>query len=120
MTEKVFYGMVLALLLFVVGGSLLPSEVSVARSIEVARPVNTVFTLLNRLSAFPEWSPWFERDPGMQYRFDGPESGIGARMTWSGDPRRVGAGWLEVIDSQPRTLVRARLWLEQQGQAETT
>lgn len=119
MTEKVFYGIVLALLLFVVGGSLLPSEVSVARSIEVARPVNTVFTLLNRLSAFPEWSPWFDRDPGMQYRFDGPDSGIGARMTWSGDPRRVGAGWLEVIDSQPRTLVRARLSLEQQGQAET-
>lgn len=119
MTEKVFYGMLLALVLFVAGGLLLPREVHVERSIEVARPVNTVFTLLNRLEAFTAWSPWIERDPNMRYRLDGPESGVGARLAWSGDPRRVGAGSLEITESRPRTLVRAQLELGRQGRAET-
>jgi effector-binding domain-containing protein len=99
---------------------MLPRDVHVERSIEVARPVNTVFTLLNRLTALPAWSPWLERDARMNYRFTGPEAGVGARLEWSGDPRRVGTGWAEITESQPRTLLRMQLVLEQQGRAETT
>lgn len=120
MTEKVIYGVLLAMALFVAGGLMLPRDSHVERSIEVARPVNTVFTLLNRLTALPDWSPWLTRDPQVNYRFTGPEGGVGARLEWSGDPRRVGTGWLEITESQPRTRLRMQLVLEQQGQAETT
>lgn len=119
MIEKIFYTVVIALALLVGGGLLLPREVHVERSIEIQRPVNTVFTIINRFEAFPAWSPWTGRDPAVEYRFSGPVSGVGARMEWSGDPRQVGTGWMEITESHPNSLVKTKLVLEQQGEAET-
>ncbi|MEE4217335.1 MAG: SRPBCC family protein [Xanthomonadales bacterium] len=120
MIERIFYTVVIALALLVGGGLLLPREVHVERSIEIQRPVNTVFTVINRFEAFPAWSPWSGRDPGVEYVFSGPVAGTGARMEWSGDPRQVGKGWMEITESRPNSLVRAHLVLEQQGEAEST
>lgn len=119
MIEKVIYTVLIALAAFVGVGLSLPREVHVERSVEIQRPVGTLFTLLNRLDSFPEWSPWNERDPGAEFRFSGPDSGVGARMEWSGDPRQVGTGWLEITDSRPNSLVRARLMIDRQGEADT-
>lgn len=119
MIEKIFYTVVIALALLLGVGLLLPREVHVERSIEIQRPVNTVFTIINRFEGFPAWSPWTDRDPGVQYLFSGPISGVGARMEWSGDPRQVGTGWMQITESRPNSLVRAHLVLEQQGEAET-
>jgi effector-binding domain-containing protein len=105
--------------LFVAGGLLLPREVHVERTIEIQRPVNTVFTLLNRFDSFPAWSPWNDRDPAVQFRFSGPQSGVGARLEWSGDPRLVGTGWMQITQSSPNSLIRTHLVLEQQGVADT-
>lgn len=119
MIEKIFYTVVITLVLLIGGGLLLPREVHVERSIEIQRPVNTVFTIINRFEAFPAWSPWTDRDPAVEYLFSGPVSGAGARMEWSGDPRQVGTGWMQITESRPNSLVRAHLVLEQQGEAET-
>lgn len=119
MTEKILYTVVIVLVLLLGGSLLLPGEVHVERSIEIQRPVNTVFTVINRFEAFPSWSPWSDRDPEVNYRFSGPASGVGARMDWSGDPRLVGTGWMEITESRPNSMVRAQLVLEEQGRADT-
>lgn len=84
----------------------------------VDRPPSTVFVLLNNLHTFNRWSPWAPRDPAMQVGFEGPAEGVGAVMTWDGDPRLVGSGRQEIIESREWSLIRTRLEMDQQGQAE--
>ena len=114
---KVFYTIVIAIVIFVITGLLLPRTVHVERSIEIERPASTLFTLLNSFNTFSTWSPWSERDPTIAYQYSGPASGTGARMDWSGDPRLSGSGWQEIIESKPPSLVRMQLDFEQQGRA---
>jgi len=105
--------------LFLAGGFFLPRYVHVERSLEIERPPAPVFALINSYKTFASWSPWAERDPDAHYEFTGPEAGVGARMSWSGDPRLVGSGWQEITESVPHSLVRTRLFFDQQGAAES-
>ena len=114
---KIFYAVVIALVIFIVTGLFLPRTVHVERSIEIDRPDSTLFTLLNSFDTFSTWSPWSERDASIIYQYSGPASGTGARMNWSGDPRLSGSGWQEIIESKPPSLVRMQLDFEQQGRA---
>ena len=115
MFNKILYAIVIAVLIFILGGLLLPRSVHVERSTFIARPASTVFSLLNSFETFEQWSPWIERDPQAVYEFSGPESGVGARMDWRGDPRLVGSGWQEIIQSIPYSRVAMHLDFEQQG-----
>ena len=119
MFSKFLYVIVIAFVLFLIVGLFLPRYVHVERDIEIDRPASTVFTLLNSYRTFASWSPWAERDPEAIYEFSGPESGVGARMSWSGDPRLVGTGWQEITESRPWSLIRTRLDFDQQGVAES-
>lgn len=119
MIARVALAVLFALVLLAVGGTLLPREVQVERSIEIRRPVVTVHAVLARPETFPAWLPWSARDPGIDYRFSGPRSGVGARLDWSGDKRRVGTGMAEITDSVPGKRVAAHLSIEDQAQAET-
>ncbi len=118
MFTKFLYVIVITFVLFIFIGLFLPRLVHVERSIEVSRPATEVFDLLNSYQQFTSWSPWASRDPDTQYEYTGPESGVGARLTWTGDPRLVGSGWQEIIESQPWSLIRTRLDFDQQGPAE--
>jgi len=119
MFKKILYIIVITFVLFLTVGLFLPREVHVERNIEIQRPAAAVFVLLNSYQPFNTWSPWAERDPDARFEFSGPESGVGARMSWVGDPRLVGTGWQEITESRPNTLIRTRLDFEQQGSAES-
>ena len=97
----------------------MPATVHVERSIDIARPVGTVFTVLNGFEVFSAWSPWDDRDSGIHYRHSGPREGVGARMEWTGDPRQVGTGWMVITESRPNSRIATHLFLEQQGEADT-
>jgi effector-binding domain-containing protein/uncharacterized protein YndB with AHSA1/START domain len=115
--KKIFYIVVIATLIFVGVALSLPRSVHVERSVLIDRPAGTVFTLVNGFSTFNQWSPWAERDPATVYQFSGPTQGVGARMEWEGDPRLVGKGWQEVVESVPPSRVRIQLDFDQQGRA---
>lgn len=119
MLKKILYAIVISLVVFAVIGILLPRQVHVERSIVIDRPPATVFTVLNSYRFFVDWSPWSDRDAAALYELSGPESGVGARLSWSGDPRQVGSGWQEITESQPHSLVRMFLNFDQQGTANT-
>lgn len=118
MFTRFLYFIGIAFVLFLVVGGFLPRLVHVERSIEIDRPASAVFEVLNSYRSFSSWSPWVERDPAAVFEYSGPDSGVGARMSWSGDPRLVGSGWQEITESQRYSLVRARLFFDQQGPAE--
>jgi len=119
MFTKVFYIIVIIILIFVSFGFFLPKQVHVERSMQIDRPAPTVFTLVNGFETIKLWSPWLARDPSAEFEISGPASGVGAHMAWSGDPRLSGKGYQEVIESKPWSLVSSRLSLDQQGDATT-
>jgi len=97
----------------------LPATHHVERSISVERPAPVVFTLLNSYRSFNRWSPWAARDPDARYEMSGPDSGVGARLSWSGDPRVVGTGWQQITASEPYERIAMHLDFGAQGEADS-
>jgi len=114
-------GLVILLLLaaFVVTGYLLPKQVHIERSISVNRPANMMFELLNGYRYYNEWSPWAERDPQAEFVVSGPDTGVGARLSWIGEPHLVGSGWQEIVASKPYEEINIKLDFDAQGIADT-
>jgi len=102
---------------FVVTGYLLPSHAYVERSITVERPAGMLFEIVNSYQHFEHWSPWAARDPDAEYVISGPEAGVGARLSWVGEPNLVGSGWQEIIASKPHEQIDIRLDFDSQGSA---
>jgi hypothetical protein len=91
-----------ALVLILAGvGLALPRQVTVARTVVINAPEPVVFPYLNNLHAFSGWSPWAKRDPNLQVTYSGPDQGKGARIDWTSNERSVGAGSMEITESQP-------------------
>ena len=88
---------VLALLAgtFVLVGILLPGTVEVTRTVEITAPPEAVFTLLDDLEAWAEWTPWGE----VESHLEGPATGAGARRVW--DDPALGSGSLTLLESRP-------------------
>lgn len=89
-------------------GFVLPRTAHVERSAPIhARPA-TVFAVLNGFKRFNDWSPWFEMDPNAVTTYEGPASGVGARMNWAGN-EAVGSGSQEIVESVPSSRIRIKL-----------
>ncbi len=114
-------GLVILFLLaaFVVTGYLLPKQVHIERSISINRPANMMFELLNGYRYYNEWSPWAERDPQAEFVVSGPDTGVGARLSWIGEPNLVGSGWQEIVASKPYEEINIKLDFDAQGIADT-
>jgi hypothetical protein len=69
---------------------------------------------------FIEWLPWSDLDPNTRYTYSGPESGVGARMTWASDQREVGSGSQEITAVEPDRSVTTKLEFGAQGISKST
>lgn len=107
--KKIVVAVAVVVGLLAVCGFLLPRQVHVERSAVIEAPPSTVFALLNGYKMFNKWSPWYALDPQAKYTYEGPDFGVGAKMTWVGDPKTVESGSQEIIESRHAELVRARL-----------
>lgn len=94
--------------LVVLVGFWLPRTAHVERSIVIEAPQSTVFTVLNGFRQFHQWSPWADLDPGMQSTIEGPVTGVGAKLSWTGNDE-VGTGSQEILESTPHSAIRMRL-----------
>lgn len=89
-------------------GLFLPKTAHVERSILIDAPRATVFTVLNGFRQFDRWSPWAGIDPNATTSYEGPQAGVGAKMSWSGNAE-VGTGSQEVLESVPYERLKVRL-----------
>jgi effector-binding domain-containing protein len=106
--KKISIGLAVVAALFCGVGLLLPRTAHVERSIVLATAPATVFTVLNGFGQFQKWSPWADLDPHAKTVYEGPATGVGAKMSWSGNAD-AGTGSQEVIESTPYSLIRIRL-----------
>lgn len=117
MIKKVGFIAMLLFVAFVVTGYLLPTHAHVERSITVERPVSMMFTIVNSYRYFEQWSPMVRRDPNAEYAISGLVAGVGARLSWIGEPHLVGSGWQEIIASKPYEQIDIQLDFASQGVA---
>jgi hypothetical protein len=99
-------------------GMILPRQVNVARSIEIAAPADKIFPHINSLKEMAEWSPWMGRDPAMQVSYNEVEAGEGAAMEWASEQRDVGNGRQEIVASAVNESVTTALDFGDMGLAE--
>lgn len=116
--KKVLLFAVGLLVLLAVIGLLLPAQSHVERSVVIDAPADTVFPLINNFHEFNRWSPWAKKDPDTQYRFEGPDSGTGAKMSWSSENPQVGKGSQEIVESEPNERVATGLDFGDMGTAQ--
>ena len=118
--KRVLLGILVVIVLVLVVGFALPRQVHIERSIVVNAPQAQLFDALDGFKRFNEFSPWAALDPNTQYSYSGPESGVGAKMSWTSTDSKVGSGTNEIVDSTPPDFIRTRLVFSGQGPAEAS
>lgn len=102
--------LVITVAVIMVGGSfVLPGQVVVTRSIEIAAPQDKVFAIVGDMNRLQEYSPWHEIDPKTKYTLEVPAAGVGQKMSWTSDNPDVGSGTRTVAEYQPPTHVASDL-----------
>jgi hypothetical protein len=99
---------VLALIVVaIVTVSLLSPTCHMERSIVVKGTPASVLEQFANFQKFNAWSPWAEMDPQSKYTFEGPETGVGAKMSWEGE--KSGKGSQETIEYEPGKHVKNKM-----------
>jgi uncharacterized protein YndB with AHSA1/START domain len=116
---RIIIGLLVLAALILGGAMFLPDSAHVERSIEIAAPPEAVFAHVIDYRKWQAWSPWAGKDPNMKLIYQGPQTGVGAKMSWQSDKPAVGSGsqhTTEVVDNQ---LIRSRLGFGGRGEADT-
>lgn len=120
MVRNILIGLGVVVLLVVGGAYVTPQVAHVERSVVMAATPEEVFSVVNDLSRFNEWSPWAKLDANTKYSMEGPPSGVGAKMSWVSANENVGSGSQEITESTPFSLVKTKLDFGEQGTADAT
>jgi uncharacterized protein YndB with AHSA1/START domain len=93
-------GALVALVVVFVGGAyILPDEAVVQRQTVINAPPEKVWAVVGTMKRFNEYSPWAELDPNIKYAFEGPDTGVGQKMSWTSENPNVGSGSQTVLES---------------------
>ena len=85
-----------------------PASFSVQRAIDIRAPAERIFPLINDFHQWGLWSPWENKDPGMERNFSGAASGQGAVYGWEGD-KNVGSGRMEILEASAPSKILIKL-----------
>lgn len=104
-------GIILLLIVVVIAIAIavLPSKAHVERSIVINSAPSSVYSQLSSMKKFNKWSPWYGIDPETEYAYEGPETGVGSKMSWKSDHEdvRTGSQWIE--EATPNQLIKTKL-----------
>ena len=101
MLKKIVIGLVVFILLLVIVGFFLPSEVVVERSVEITASSADIHPHVNNLRSWKAWSPFEKSDDTIKSTYSGPERGVGAMTAWKSE--NSGDGTMKITKSDPET-----------------
>jgi len=102
------YALAAILILFLAVAFFLPSTFSVEGSAVIAAPADQVYAKYATPRTWARWSAWTtEGDPTLVYAYSGPDSGVGAVMSWTA--KKMGNGQLEIVEAVPGQTLRYEL-----------
>ncbi len=103
----VLIGIGVLIVLFLLVAAFLPSDITVERSTTISATdtlvYNSLITFRNRAS----WDPWLSMDPGAKVTLSGPDSGVGATYSWSGET--IGSGYMTIKEIVPYRGIKSDL-----------
>ena len=99
--KRLVITLIFIIVLLVAIAYVLPREVSTERTVVIEAPAAEIFPHINSLKANEAWSPWLHRDPNAVLVYEGPEAGVGSKLTWASDNRNVGNGSNIITASEP-------------------
>lgn len=112
--KYLFFSLIVIALLFTGIGFLLPASWTASRSVIIKSPPEAIHAYIENLRKWPEWSPWTqEKDPQLQYIYEGPDTGVGAQQNWTSS--KMGKGWLRLVESDPKRGVKFDLFIDMEG-----
>lgn len=82
--------LVSAMIVFVVGGMMLPMKYRLSRAIEIQAKPEAIHEYVGELKKWDMWAPWKEEDPNIVTSYGEITSGVGARVA-NLDPVIAGA-----------------------------
>jgi len=85
-----------------------PDHFRIERSATIGAPPESIFPLIEDFHRWRTWSPYEERDPGMQRDYSGPPRGVGAIYAWDGN-KQIGSGRMEVVEATPSSKIIIKL-----------
>jgi hypothetical protein len=101
--------------LFAIVTAMMSPKSHLERSIVVRTQPSAVFQQINGFKNFNKWSPFYELDPNSKYTFEGPDTGVGAKMNWESEKDDVGSGSQWIIESVENKHIRTGLKLGYDG-----
>jgi hypothetical protein len=87
--------------LFLLLGVALPSQRHLVKQAETNRKMVIVYDLLNNVHRFRDWSPITAHDPAVKMTISGPDSGVGAMVSYDSQEKQVGSGTWKITASTP-------------------
>ncbi|WP_045727102.1 polyketide cyclase [Xanthomonas sp. GPE 39] len=106
--------------LFVILGLMLPSERHMSESVETNRRMTIVYDTVNSLRRFKDWNPLLLRDPHVDLKLSGPESGVGARLDYTSKEGYIGKGSWTITSTEKDKDVVIAIDDESKGKDKTT
>ena len=96
---------------FIIGGFLIPNEWVVSRSIMIHASPLQIYPFVNNFKEWDKWSPWnSSKDATLHYTYEGSDTGVGAKQSWTSD--KMGKGWMEFTSADPQTGVSYSLSID--------
>lgn len=114
---KIFKNIIIAIVVLVIIvliiGFFSPRKVTFERSIIINASSSSIFEEINSVKAMQAWMSWAKIDPeGTQYTYEGPESGVGSKVSWKSEHPDVGAGVQSIVESVKNEKTRTELYFE--------
>ncbi|QCU72640.1 polyketide cyclase [Luteimonas yindakuii] len=112
---EILIALAITAVMFLVIGVLLPSSRSLEEKVETNRRQTIVFDTINSFRRFDDWHPFAAQDPRIKIQLSGPDSGVGAKMSYDSSVKNIGTGTWEIVESEPRSKVAYAIENEQRG-----
>lgn len=107
--KKIGTGLGILIVGILVMGLFLAEEFAIERSIVINAPAEKVFTQVNDLRNWSNWSPWHKLDPNMKITFSDNTAGLNAWYSWDSKDENVGQGKLSIIESQTNQVMKTKI-----------
>ena len=95
-------------LLFLAIAATRPAAFTCERSLVIAAPPQAIYPHIDNFHNWRAWSPYEKLDPNAKHTYSGPESGVGASMSWSGTSK-MGEGSTTIVATTPHQLIAIKL-----------
>jgi len=101
---KIILGLLLALFLigfialFIIGNGV-PDKMTVSKTVKIDAPPSALYTQVNDLKNWENWSPWYKAEPDMDLTYSQNASGQNSWYSWKGE--KSGEGKLTIKKTIP-------------------